>query len=68
MYFNPQWLAYPCIIWAVINLALAVNAVLSTIGRSDIGPMIGIAVAIHCVFHTLAASGFAFLFWNAFRK
>jgi hypothetical protein len=64
---NLQWLAIPFGVYAVYKGLQGLWALVSSVGTPDIGPMLGMAMAIQCGIHALASSGIAWLIWKAFR-
>ena len=64
---NLQWLTLPFVVYAAYKGLQGVWALVSTAGMPDIGPALGMAMAIQCGVHALASSGIAWLIWKAFR-
>ena len=64
---NLQWLAIPFVVYAAYKSLQGAWALVSSIGTTDIGPMLGMAMAIQCGIHALLSSGIAWLIWRAFR-
>ena len=48
---NLQWLAIPFGVYAVYKGLQGLWALVSSVGTSDIGPMLGMAMAIQCGIH-----------------
>jgi len=65
---NLQWLAYPCWLFAIVAICHAIYSVVTTWGKSDILPMIGVGLAVRDLVAALMASGLGWLIWRAFRQ
>lgn len=67
VHFNLQWLAVPCILYAIFRLIMGISVLFETAKQPDLGKLIGYGIAMQCAVHVVVSLGLAFLIWRAFR-
>jgi hypothetical protein len=64
---NLQWLALPCIMYALYMIITRVLFMIPDLWGPEIMPMLATGVIISGLFHTICALGLAWLIYMAFR-
>lgn len=64
---NLQWFAWPCWIYAMIQMSFGLAVFFRSIGKPDIMPMIGISVLIESAMWAAGSATLGYLIHRAFR-